>query len=211
MENHAGSSSRRPHQAHEPGFDPNGWLTVGIGTQGGQAARQTHACLYCPRTFLSSQALQHWLWRERERREYAAIFPPIHASIFPPIHASIFPPIHAPIMPMFGPIVRVEPPTLFDLVLCLSAGPWGMNPVPANGYPGLLERRLELRGDEDDDLLRRIDMAETEDGGDDVTEVTETEDEDDVSEGGHETGDGNESEKDGVEVGSKELDLTLRL
>ena len=86
-----------------------------------------------------------------------------------------------------------------------------MNPVPANGYPGLLERRLELRGDEDDDLLRRIDMAETEDGGDDVTEVTETEDEDDVSEGEHETGDGNESEKDGVEVGSKELDLTLRL
>ncbi|XXG64051.1 hypothetical protein AAC387_Pa05g2108 [Persea americana] len=196
MENHAGSSSRRPNQAHEPGFDPNDWLTLGIGTQERQAAGQTHACLYCPITFLSSQALgehQQWHLRERERREYEAMFPPNHV----------------PIIPMFGPIVQVEPPPGLDLSLGLGAGDERMNPVPPNVYPGLLERRLGIRVEEG--LLGRMDMVESAGGDDDAIEETETCTEPNNMHGGNENGDVCENEEGGAEVSSKELDLTLRL
>ncbi|XXG64048.1 hypothetical protein AAC387_Pa05g2106 [Persea americana] len=197
MENLAGSSSH-PNQAHEPGFDPNSWLTLGTGPQEKQAARQPHACLYCPRTFLSSQDLgghQHSHGRKRKRGDYAAMFPQTHV----------------PIIPMFGPILSVEPPPGLELGLGLGEGAGRMNPMSPNGYPGLLERRLGLRVDVEKNLLGRMEMAECEDGDDDVIELTEMCIELKNMHGGHESGDGCERKEGVAEDISKEFDLTLRL
>ncbi|XXG64052.1 hypothetical protein AAC387_Pa05g2109 [Persea americana] len=188
MENHEASSSRHPNRAHEPGFDPNRWLTLGTGPQERRAARRTHACLFCPRTFSTSQALgghQHF-HRRGARRESATMFAPNHV-----------------------PIVRVEPSTGLLLGLGLGAGARRMNPVPANGCPDLLERRLGLRVDEDEGLLGR--MAESDGESGEVTEVTATCTELKNKHWGHESGDGHDSEEGGADVNSNELDLTLRL
>lgn len=107
---------------------------------------------------------------------------------------------------MFGPLLRVEPPPL-TLEL-------GLGPVATNiGYPGLLERRLFAREVEDENILGRMEMVESEgeEEDDNITEVTLT-----CTElkhvHGHGSGDhGYGSEEGGGEVSSKGLDLTLRL